>query len=342
MIPHTEPQWQALSWQQELRDAIRCPTELLEFLGLEAESIKAREQASEQFPILVPRPFARRMQRGNPQDPLLLQVLPGAEELASPGSYTLDPLQEANQNPVPGLIHKYHGRVLLIAAPGCAVNCRYCFRRHFDYNANNPSRDHWPETLDYIEADPSITEVILSGGDPLLLADRALAELVERLANIDHLRTLRIHSRIPVVLPARITSALCEILDHPRLRTMMVIHCNHANEIDSEVIKAMGKLARAGVRLLNQSVLLAGVNDCPKLLAELSEALFDSGITPYYLHTLDRVKGAAHFEIPETRALDIYRDLLGRCPGYLVPRLVSEKPGQKSKTPLVPLHDDIA
>lgn len=336
MIPHTEPQWQALSWQQELQNAIRCPAELLEFLGLEADMIEQRRRASDDFPMLVPRPFARRMKRGDPADPLLMQVLPCTDELTSPASYTPDPLQEADKNPVPGLIHKYHGRVLLIAASGCAVNCRYCFRRHFDYSVNNPGRDQWPQTLAYISAEHSITEVILSGGDPLLLSDNYLGELIERISAIEHIRTLRIHTRLPVVLPGRVTAELCALLEQSRLQTVMVIHCNHANEIGNELVHALAQLTRAGVRLLNQSVLLAGVNDCPAALANLSEALFDAGVMPYYLHLLDRVTGAAKFDVPDSRALDIHRQLLARCAGYLVPRLVRESADRPSKIPLSP------
>ena len=336
MIPHTDAQWQTLPWQVEMRDAIRSSTQLRAFLNLNPGNESHEQRAEKDFPVLVPKPYARRMKPGDPQDPLLLQVLASGAELSSPSDYRLDPLQEQDKNPVPGLIHKDRGRVLLIAASGCAVNCRYCFRRHFDYTANSPSRSHWPATLRYIENDNSIDEVILSGGDPLLLPDDILAELIGRIAAIKHIKRLRIHSRLPVVLPSRITSGLCETLAKSRFRTVLVLHCNHSNELDDELCDAIDKLSNAGVTVLNQSVLLAGINDDAQCLAELSEALFDAGVMPYYLHTLDKVQGAAHFAVPEARALDIYRQLISRSSGYLVPKLVRECPDQPSKVPLSP------
>ncbi|MEH6568063.1 MAG: EF-P beta-lysylation protein EpmB [Halioglobus sp.] len=336
MIPHTDLQWQALTWQQELKEAIRCPIELLSFLDLEPDQAESRALASRDFPMLVPRPFASKMKRGDRRDPLLLQVLPSPEELCNPAGYTRDPLQESLKNPVPGLIHKYHGRVLLIAAPGCAVNCRYCFRRHFEYSANSPSQSHWPQTLDYIAADSSISEVILSGGDPLLLNDSLLEEFIERISAISHVRRLRIHTRLPVVLPARLTLQLSNILGQSRLQCVMVIHCNHANEIDENLASSLKKFAASGVTLLNQSVLLRGINDSAEVLATLSETLFDARVMPYYLHLLDHVSGAAHFDLPQSRALEIYEELLAKCSGYLVPRLVRECPSTASKIPLTP------
>ncbi|MEH6582182.1 MAG: EF-P beta-lysylation protein EpmB [Halioglobus sp.] len=336
MIPHTDPQWQALPWQQELKEAFRRPIELLDFLGLTHEAVSQHDLAAEAFSLLVPRPFARRMKAGDPNDPLLLQVLSSGAELNDPAGYTEDPLQEANNNPVPGLIHKYHGRVLLIAAAGCAVNCRYCFRRHFDYGANNPSREDWARTLKYVARDSSISEVILSGGDPLLLNDDLLAELIGRIEAIPHVKRLRIHTRLPVVLPARVTPELCATLNQSRLFPVVVIHCNHRNEIDPQMTSALRQLAEAGVSLLNQTVMLAGINDSADTLAALSEALFYAGVTPYYLHLLDRVSGASQFDIPESRALEIYRQLLATSSGYLVPKLVREIPGKPSKTGLLP------
>lgn len=336
MIPHTDLQWQGLTWQQELKEAIRCPVELLSFLGLEPDQTDLRALASRDFPMLVPRPFATKMRHGDRRDPLLLQVLPSPEELRNPTGYSKDPLQEALKNPVPGLIHKYHGRVLLIAAPGCAVNCRYCFRRHFEYSANSPSQSHWPQTLRYIAADSSISEVILSGGDPLLLSDSLLEEFIERISAIGHVRRLRIHTRLPVVLPTRLTQQLASILGQSRLQCVMVIHCNHANEIDEQLASSLKEAAGSGVTLLNQSVLLRGINDSAEVLATLSETLFSAGVMPYYLHLLDHVSGAAHFDVPRSRALEIYEELLGQCSGYLVPRLVRECPSTASKVLLTP------
>ncbi len=336
MIPHTDAQWQALPWQAEMRDAIRSSAQLRKFLDLEPGDESQEEHAAKDFPVLVPRPYARRMKSGDSKDPLLLQVLASGAELSSPSEYSLDPLQEQDKNPLPGLIHKYRGRVLLIAASGCAVNCRYCFRRHFDYSANSPSRSHWPETLSYIAKDASISEVILSGGDPLLLPDDILGELIDQIAAIKHIKRLRIHTRLPVVLPVRITSGLCETLAKSRFRPVVVLHCNHPNEVDEELCKAARKMSDAGVTVLNQSVLLAGINDDARCLATLSEALFEAGVMPYYLHILDKVQGAAHFAVPQARALDIYRQLIGETSGYLVPRLVRECPDQPSKVPLSP------
>lgn len=336
MIPHTDAQWQTLPWQAEMRDAIRSSTQLRTFLDLHPGDESAQQHAEQDFPVLVPRPYARRMKPGDPQDPLLLQVLASGAELSSPSDYRLDPLQEQERNPLPGLIHKYQGRVLLIAASGCAVNCRYCFRRHFDYSANSPSRSHWPETLRYIEDDTSIDEVILSGGDPLLLPDDILAQLIDQISAIKHVKRLRIHTRLPVVLPSRVTSGLCATLAESRFRPVLVLHCNHPNELDDPLCDAIGQLSSAGVTVLNQSVLLAGVNDDPRCLSKLSEALFDAGVMPYYLHTLDKVRGAAHFAVPEARALDIYRQLISKTPGYLVPKLVRECPEEPSKVPLSP------
>ncbi|MEH6589220.1 MAG: EF-P beta-lysylation protein EpmB [Halioglobus sp.] len=336
MIPHTEPQWQTLPWQHELKAAFRRPLDLLSFLGLPADNLDVRNIASSEFSMLVPRPFAQRMKMGDPLDPLLLQVLPAAEELHNPVNFTTDPLQEASSNPQPGIVHKYRGRVLLICATGCAVNCRYCFRRHFDYSENNPGRDHWPATLDYIRRDTSIKEVILSGGDPLLLGDDVLTGLIAQIQSIAHVTRLRIHTRLPIVLPSRITSDLCEMLGNSGLKPVMVIHSNHSNEIDADVVNALDQLRTAGVTLLNQSVLLSGVNDSADVLAQLSDVLFDNGVMPYYLHLLDKVNGAAGFALSDARAMDIYRELLSRSPGYLVPKLVRELPGHPSKVTLSP------
>jgi EF-P beta-lysylation protein EpmB len=334
MIPHTERHWQSPTWREELRLAYREPAALLAFLRLDPARLPDAADGSGEFPFLVPRPFARRMRPGDPADPLLLQVLPAKAEALSPPGYQSDPLGESAANPLPGLVHKYRNRALLIAASGCAVNCRYCFRRHFDYPGNRPATGDWHDALDYLGADPGIREVILSGGDPLLLGDSQLATLIERIAAIGHITRLRIHTRLPVVLPSRVTGSLCRILAATRLRCVVVIHCNHPAELDTDVHQALAELADAGVCLLNQSVLLAGVNDRADTLNELSERLFDAGVMPYYLHLLDRVHGAAHFDVPETRAAELYRELLATNSGYLVPRLVREIAGEPSKVPI--------
>ncbi len=322
-----------MSWQKILAQGFATKEALLDYLSL--PHTLGSEGAQQQFKTRVPQGFAGRMQAGNPADPLLLQVLAVEQELKDVPGYGPDPLAEAAANPLQGLIHKYQGRVLLTLTGACAVNCRYCFRRHFPYQENNPGREGWRRVLDYIRRDPAIHEVILSGGDPLMAADVILGELIEALGEISHVRTLRFHTRIPVVLPERINSVLLAQLQASRLRKVMVIHCNHPQEIDESVDLACLALYQAGCQLLNQSVLLKGINDNPAVLAALSERLFDIKILPYYLHVLDKVKGAAHFDMPQEEALAIYRQLQTLLPGYLVPRLAREEAGKQHKTLLL-------
>ncbi|MFN2329655.1 MAG: EF-P beta-lysylation protein EpmB [Chromatocurvus sp.] len=327
------------SWQQQLRDAIRTPRELARALHLEPSQLGFSAQADGDFAMKVPRRFVDRMQRGNVNDPLLRQVLAGASETALHPEYSDDPVGETGAaNPVPGIIHKYHGRLLMTVASGCAVNCRYCFRRHFPYAENQLSRSEWQDAVDYIEADASIAEVILSGGDPLVTRDDYLSGLVDALSTVPHVTTLRIHTRLPVVIPDRVTPGLLEAICRPGLSTIVVLHSNHPNEIDATVAAAAARLRAANITLLNQSVLLAGVNDCAETLAELSRSLFNAGIMPYYLHLLDRVRGAAHFAVDETRARKLAGELAVQCPGYLVPRLVRETSGEGSKRGLTPRY----
>ena len=275
------------------------------------------------------------MQSGNPLDPLLLQVLAVKEEVESVPGFVTDPVGEAKMNPLPGLIHKYEGRVLLTLTTACAINCRYCFRRHFPYQNNNPGRSGWQPVLDYIRQDSSIHEVILSGGDPLLAADAILGELIAQLDAIPQLTTLRFHTRIPVVLPERINTALLDLLSTTRLQKVIVLHSNHAQELDNNVAQACVALKQVSCHLLNQSVLLKGINNNVATLVALSERLFACGVLPYYLHLLDKVAGAAHFDLPEESALTLYRELQGRLPGYLLPRLAREVAGKASKTILI-------
>ncbi len=325
------------SWRRILGEAIRKPEELLNYLGLDAAGLLATGSAVKNFPLRVPRPFAARMRRKDPEDPLLRQVLPlDAESLKVPG-FVADPLAEERANLRPGLVHKYRGRALLIAAGACAVHCRYCFRRHFPYEDNSTGGESWEPALSYIAADAGIREVILSGGDPLILRDEQLAELVQRLAAIPHLRRLRLHTRLPIVIPARVTCELLQILSGTRLEPAVVLHCNHANEIDDEVRSALGRLAGAGIPLLNQAVLLKGVNDCARALIELGEALFEARVLPYYLHLPDRVAGTAHFYVGERRARQLLGEAAAELPGYLLPRLVKEVPGAPAKVQLAPL-----
>ena len=322
------------TWQQALAGSIRDPKELFELLELDMKQLPAAIQADKKFPLRVPRAFVRRILKRDWDDPLLRQILPVSQELDFQSGYTTDPLGEKNTNSLPGLIHKYHGRVLLIVSGGCAINCRYCFRRHFPYAENNPGRQQWPDTLEYIANDNSISEVIFSGGDPLAASNSLLAGLVKQLEEIPHVKTLRIHTRMPIMIPQRIDDECLSWLTKGRLNPVMVVHCNHPNELDEDTGIALSKLKNAGVTVLNQSVLLAGVNDDARILRNLSERLFDFGVLPYYLHLLDKVEGAAHFDVDEDTAAAIVRELLATLPGYLVPKLVKEYAGAKSKTPI--------
>lgn len=321
-------------WQAQLSGAVRDPHALLARLGLNESWLPGAKAGHESFEIRVPDAYLARMRHGDPHDPLLRQVLPLESEADAVSGFINDPLEEAAHTPRRGLIHKYHGRVLLIGSPTCAINCRYCFRRHFPYAENSPSRAQWQETLDYLRADASIHEAILSGGDPLVSSDTRLAWLVDQLGEIPHLKRLRIHTRLPVVIPDRVDEALLCWLSATRLQTVMVLHINHANEIDTALVDACARLRAAGVTLLNQSVLLRGVNDTVDTLAELSERLFAAGILPYYLHVLDPVAGAAHFDVPDGEAIRLIDALRQRLAGFLLPRLVREIPGENSKTPL--------
>jgi EF-P beta-lysylation protein EpmB len=334
MIQSSSPYWQGELWKKALADAIKNPCELFAVLNLPHEYLPAALEVSKVFPLRVTRSFVARMQPGNIHDPLLLQVLPlHMESTLTPG-YSTDPVGDLGASKYPGVLHKYHGRVLLVTTGACAVHCRYCFRRHFPYSDANPSADHWQNALQYIAGDSSINEVILSGGDPLSLSDHKLLHLATRLANIPHISTLRIHSRLPVVLPQRISDALIGPLTATRLQIVMVIHANHVNEIDTDVITAMQRLQSYGIQVLNQSVLLRRVNDEPTTLANLSKTLFAHGVMPYYLHTLDKVQGAAHFAVDGERMHAIYTELSRQLPGYLLPKLVTEHAGAAFKTPV--------
>lgn len=318
-------------WQRELADAIRDPVELCRVLGLDAAVAEEARSATGSFPLLVPRAFAARMRPGDRRDPLLLQVLPQATENENVAGWSSDPLHENVALAAPGLVKKYDGRALLLITGGCAVNCRYCFRREFPYAANGATRRGVAEGLEAIAADDSLTEVILSGGDPLLTDDDFLGEVMRRLDGIPHLRRIRIHTRLPVVLPSRITPGLVDVLAASRLARVVVIHANHPAELDASVAEAIGSLAAVPAIVLNQAVLLAGVNDSVTVLAGLSERLVELGVVPYYLHLLDRVRGAARFDIPQRRAEELHRRLRHTLPGYAVPRLVREVPGEASK-----------
>lgn len=332
MIARTAARWQTSDWQQVMKTMIRSVGELCDALALDPATLDLDPAAQQAFALRVPRPFVALMEKGNARDPLLLQVLPQAQEMLQVPGFVTDPLQEAAFNPVPGLVHKYRGRVLLISSPACAVHCRYCFRRHFPYQANTPGLADWQQALDYIAADPSIVEVILSGGDPLSASDDYLAGLISRLAAIDHLSYLRIHTRLPVVVPQRVTDGLLQALTGSRLQPTMVIHANHAQELSADVAESLALLRQAGIRLLNQSVLLAGVNDSEASLRALLERLHQIQVEAYYLHLLDAVEGAAHFQLPQARALALYEALRRQLPGFMLPRLVRETPHAPYKT----------
>lgn len=324
-------------WQTDLANAVSDPAELLRLLELDASLLEPARAASREFPLRVPRSFVTRMRKRDPFDPLLRQVLPLGAELEPQPDFTHDAVGDLASRAEPGVLHKYHGRVLLITTGACAVNCRYCFRRHFPYAEESARAAGWQPALQYIRSDASIAEVILSGGDPLSLSDRILADLVSRLQEIPHVCTLRIHTRQPIVLPSRVDAELLSWLRNCHLRKVVVVHVNHARELSAEVTQALEKLQDAGATLFNQSVLLRGVNDSAEVLAELSQQLFTAGVIPYYLHMLDRVKGAAHFDVPDNEAREIARGLRARLPGYLVPRLVREIPGAPAKVPLTAL-----
>jgi EF-P beta-lysylation protein EpmB len=327
---------EAAAWRQALKAAIRDPAELCRVLKLPEALVPAARLAAASFGLFAPRSYVARMRKGDADDPLLRQVLPLGDELAEVTGFTADPVEDDAAQLVPGLLQKYRSRVLLITTGACAIHCRYCFRRHFPYSEAPHSLADWQPALDAIAADPTIDEVILSGGDPLTLVDGVLEPLVRRLEAIPHLRRLRVHTRLPIVIPERVCESLIAwfSLTGTRLTPVCVLHANHAAELDEAVAAACGRLRHAGVLLLNQAVLLRGVNDSVDALDALSRRLLDFGVTPYYLHQLDRVAGSAHFEVPESEGLRLVEALQARLPGYAVPRYVREIAGKRSKTPL--------
>jgi len=315
-------------WQTELANAITSAEELLDELAL--PHLADRLVRNPAFRLLVPRCFVAKMQKGNADDPLLKQVLPVAAEDRPCG--VNDPVGDLAAMATPGLLHKYSGRTLLVTTGACAIHCRYCFRRHFPYANANPGKNEWKDAMEYLLSREDIHEVILSGGDPLVLDNAKLGRLLTMLEQIPHIKWLRIHTRLPVVLPSRIDEELVSLLQKLRLRKTFVIHANHANELMADEFAAMRKLQSSGITLLNQSVLLKGINDTASTLIDLSKRLYEAGILPYYLHMLDPVQGAMHFEVSQARAIELMESLREELPGYLVPRLVREIPGESSKT----------
>ncbi len=336
MITRSTLRLETTIWQKLLARSITEPAELLQLLNLDPALLPAARLAAARFPLRVTRHFVDLMEKGNPEDPLLRQVLPLADEMASNSGYIKDPVGDLHASLGNGLLQKYAGRALLLATGACAVHCRYCFRRHYPYNKDNAMR-HWQNMLQKLHEMHDISEIILSGGDPLSLSDHRLFELLDQLERLPHIRRLRFHSRLPVVLPERITAELTQRLAASRLHCSLVLHINHANELDKKLHEALLPLRRSGVTLLNQSVLLSGVNDDLVTLQTLSEALFAHGILPYYLHRLDPVEGAAHFFVGQSLAGKLQQQLTESLPGYLVPRFVEEIPGAASKTAIVNL-----
>tara|TARA_B110000046_G_scaffold186050_1_gene231929 strand:+ start:16540 stop:17553 length:1014 start_codon:yes stop_codon:yes gene_type:complete len=323
------------NWQTDLSQCITVVDDLLAELELDRSQLSVCQRAATQFDFKVPKPFVQRMKKGDPNDPLLAQVLPVKAEMRLDPVYSTDPLDETSHNPVAGIVHKYRHRLLLIVSPACAINCRYCFRRHFPYQENRQSKEQWMQALTYISSNTEINEVIFSGGDPLAANDQFLGWLAEEIAAIPHIKRLRIHTRLPVVIPSRINESFLRWATASRLKPIVVLHINHSNEIDSEVAEAVARLLDVGIKVLNQTVLLKGINDSADTLNTLSERLFDCGIAPYYLHLLDPVQGASHFDIDDAQALEIFHELQTMLPGFLLPRLVREIPGKLSKT-LIP------
>ena len=330
MIPLSQLNWRDSDWQSQLKNGFNSAKELLSHLGLDTDL--SCEESTQQFAMKVPQSFVARMEYQNRHDPLLLQVLPLVEEQQNPTGFLNDPVGDLNAVATKGLIHKYHGRALLMLTGNCAINCRYCFRRNFPYNEHGLSKADRDDILKYLSEQTDITEIIFSGGDPLAISDKLLAQWLEGIAAIPHIKRIRVHSRLPIVLPDRISNELTNMLRATGKQLCFVIHSNHANELDNDVANALHKLKTAGFTLLNQSVLLKGINDNGQALTTLSERLFEMDVLPYYLHLLDKAKGTSHFEVDVATAIGLHKQLQSQLPGYLVPKLVKEEAGKANKT----------
>jgi EF-P beta-lysylation protein EpmB len=333
-ITSSKDRAESADWHRSLANAVRDPDQLVDLLKLPDSYRNQARKSAELFPLMVPHSFLDRMEPGNPEDPLLLQVLPLDAEQKDISGFVPDALHEHSARTSPGMLQKYAGRALLIATGTCAVHCRYCFRKNYPYSQEPRRLEDWNPALQAIAEDDSLREVILSGGDPLMLTDARLAALCAALETIPHLKRLRIHTRLPIVLPDRVTESLIEMLTSSRLTPIMVVHANHPREIVGECARALRTLVRSGMTVLNQAVLLRRINDSAEVLAELCERLVDLGVMPYYLHQLDRVSGTAHFEVPESEGCEIIEQLRRRLPGYAVPQYVREVPGMLFKIPL--------
>lgn len=332
MIPQTHLVDTKQAWQISLANVIKDPIELLEQLGLSDKLTSVDDNILKKFPLRVPQSYIDKMRFGDVEDPLLRQVFPLLDEGLNVEHFVTDPVGDSLAITAPGILQKYHGRALLVTTGACAIHCRYCFRRHFPYSDSNPLASQWLQTLSTLRNDSSINEVILSGGDPLVLSDARLASMVADLESIPHLKRLRIHTRLPIVLPERVDQHLLSWIRESSLQVIIVIHANHANEIDDEVANALSNLKTAGCQLLNQTVLLKGVNNSAGSLIALSERLSDVDVMPYYLHLLDPVAGASHFDVPDQTGIKLVEEIRKKLPGYLVPRLVREQQGEASKT----------
>lgn len=331
MIPQIKVKAQRRPWQDALKTALTDPRTLLQTLNLPSDSIAWTEN---DFAMKVPLSFVAKMKKGDPNDPLLRQVLPDEFENKQIHGFVPDPLAERLQNPLPGLIHKFKNRVLVIPATRCPIHCRYCFRRHFPYDENNINLNAFDDIANYIAKDANIHEVILSGGDPLFAPDRYLQSVIEKITASEHVKILRFHTRFPITIPERIDDHFLKLIQSIQRRVVMVLHCNHPNELCDDIKAAVNRLKAVGVTVLNQSVLLKGVNDNPDTLIALSYRLFEHGIMPYYINQLDPIQNTAHFDIPKERIQDLYQTLLANLPGYLVPRFVQEQAFKPSKIPI--------
>ena len=322
---------QKVHWQKLLAEAYRNPSDLLDKLEITPNQIQFSADANQQFKLLAPASYVAKMKKGDVNDPLLKQVLPVDAEMQSHQGFGLDPVGDQHTMVSQGVLHKYNGRVLLVTTGACAIHCRYCFRRHFPYSDANPAKDNWQNALSYIASDMRIKEVILSGGDPLVLSDKRLQSLCSQIAEISHVKRLRFHTRLPIVLPERIDDNFLKWFEKLPIQKVMVIHANHAQELGKDVAKVLSHLKSVNTLLLNQSVLLKGVNDSIDALSTLSECLIEKDVLPYYLHLLDKVKGAAHFNISSKEAIELMQGLRSNLPGYMVPKLVREISGEDSK-----------
>lgn len=318
------------TWMDHMRDAFRDPLALATHLRLSLADLPPLAPGG-RFPLLATRPFVNRIRPQDPRDPLLLQIWPDAAESVVDAAESSDPVGDTRAWQAPGLLRKYSSRALVVATGACAIHCRYCFRQEYPY-AQDPSE--WTARLDWLRAHPEVDEVVLSGGDPLMLSNSTLAVRWSALEAIPHLRTIRIHTRLPILIPARCDDGLCAILRSSRLRVAMVLHSNHPREFDAETDQAIDRIRKTGTVVLNQSVLLAGINDDPDTLQALSQRLWQAGVLPYYLHALDRVRGAGRFSVPDRKGRELVEELRTRLAGYLVPRFVREIEGMASKTPL--------